>query len=316
MKLKDVDLNLLVVLQQLLTEKHVSNAALTLGVSQPTVSRALGKLRKIFSDPLLVETQIGYALTPKAAEIQRELSGLLLGVESLLSKTGFDPSTSKQTLRLFGLSPQMGLLMPHFMQQMRQKAPNMTVDIDCQPKPHFDHLHRGDIHFVITARQPSAGEQNLYSTSLYQRPFCLVMSKDHPLAQQTLTEEALRCCQFGQISLQGDQALSIEPAFKAQGLCNHKESLATPVRVNDFAMATALAETTDLVFHLPLPYAQKAAETYQIVCKEVPVGLDVPEQEVMLYWHKRFHDDPMCQWAKGEIKAAANALASSLQASY
>ena len=64
--LRRIDLNLLLTLQALLAEKHVTRAALRLYKSQPAVSHALAQLRDIFQDPLLTRQGGGMALTPRA----------------------------------------------------------------------------------------------------------------------------------------------------------------------------------------------------------------------------------------------------------
>jgi DNA-binding transcriptional LysR family regulator len=69
MNLNQLDLNLLIILKQLLNEKHISNTALTLGMSQPSISRSLSKLRSLFDDQLLIRMAGGYELTPKAQSI-------------------------------------------------------------------------------------------------------------------------------------------------------------------------------------------------------------------------------------------------------
>ena len=58
-----LDLNLLVALKALLEERHVTRAAEKVGLSQPAMSRALGRLRVMFKDPLLVKGTSGMTLT-------------------------------------------------------------------------------------------------------------------------------------------------------------------------------------------------------------------------------------------------------------
>ncbi|GAM76432.1 transcriptional regulator [Vibrio ishigakensis] len=103
---KQLDLNLLVVLKQLLEEKHVSNTALTLGMSQPAVSRALQKLRVLFNDDLLVRSGDGYQITERGKSLQSELDKVLQGIETLMQGDTFNPQTSNQAVRIFSLVPQ------------------------------------------------------------------------------------------------------------------------------------------------------------------------------------------------------------------
>ena len=69
MNLRTVDLNLLVALNALLTELHVTRAADRIGLSQPAMSNALSRLRHIFKDELLVRTPSGMQATPRALEL-------------------------------------------------------------------------------------------------------------------------------------------------------------------------------------------------------------------------------------------------------
>ncbi|MES1210492.1 MAG: LysR family transcriptional regulator, partial [Pseudomonadota bacterium] len=66
MNIGAVNLNLLPVLDALLTERSVSRAGARLGLSQPAVSNALGQLRALVGDPLLVRRANGMIPTERA----------------------------------------------------------------------------------------------------------------------------------------------------------------------------------------------------------------------------------------------------------
>ena len=93
--LRRVDLNLLVALEALLDEKSVTLAAQRLGLSQPAASRALARLRALFSDALRVETRGGYALSARAEEIRPALRRTLAGVGEMLEARPFDPTVAR-----------------------------------------------------------------------------------------------------------------------------------------------------------------------------------------------------------------------------
>jgi DNA-binding transcriptional LysR family regulator len=87
-----VDLNLLVTLRALLTERNVTKAAGRLHLSQPSVSIQLGKLRRIFADPLLIAGPRGMLPTRRAVELLGPLQDALAGVERVLQPGApFDP---------------------------------------------------------------------------------------------------------------------------------------------------------------------------------------------------------------------------------
>ena len=300
MNLKQIDLNLLSILKQLLTERHVTNTALTLNISQPTVSRSLNKLRKFFNDPLLVRSHTGYELTPKAIFIKQELNQLFTHLGKLLEGECFNPSVSDKTIKLFGLLPHMELISGKLIQQICQRAPNMKVDIDTISKPHFTALISGDVHFVISALPPPSSEQDLYKMMLYRQDFCLLMGKQHPLAYQEITTENLKTCQFGQISLQGDKHLTIETKFEKIG---YKNKISSPVKLNNFASVASITEATDILFHLPTSYGKMLCSNKNLIIRDLPTELTNNKFEnISLYWHKRHHNDPMCLWVRSLIK--------------
>ncbi|WP_295893997.1 LysR family transcriptional regulator [uncultured Vibrio sp.] len=302
MNLGKVDLNLLVVLKHLLEEKHVSNAALSLQTSQPSMSRSLQKLRSMFDDELLVRTTHGYELTPKAEQLKQDLDTLLHGLEKFVNGDQFDPLQSEQTVRFFGLVPQINWLLPPLIKKIRQQAPHLVMDVDTVPKRHFDGLNDGSVHFVLSNLAPSTSDQNLYRMFLKSRDFRLLMSDEHPLANEKLTADNLRHAHFGQISLQGGKNLSIEPRFRELGLLDKHEKLSTPVMLSNFNAAASVAEQTDLIFHLPTPFAEEVAVSRKLVTRDVPDALKSPYQDTYLYWHKRFHSDPMCVWIRELFK--------------
>lgn len=76
-QLGQADLNLLVVFKVLAEERNVSRAARRLLLTQPAATRALGRLREMFSDDLLVRVSGSYELTPKGQLLLRELEAAL-----------------------------------------------------------------------------------------------------------------------------------------------------------------------------------------------------------------------------------------------
>lgn len=303
MNLSQLDLNLLIILKQLLIEKHVTNTALTLNISQPSVSRSLHKLRSLFDDPLLVRTSSGYELTPKAAFIQQELNQVLGHLERLIDGQQFDPNVSEKTIKLYGLPPQVEWLSALLVKRFQQDAPHMILDIDTVPKPHFQGLLNGDVHFVVSPLQPNSAEHDLHRLLLYRQDFRLILSQNHPLAKEALTPQNLSQCQFGQLSLQGDKHLTIETRFHELDILPEGRKIASPIKLNSFSSAAAIAESTDIIFHLPTFYANALCEKHHLVAREVPYELQCHDRvETYLYWHKRHHKDPMHVWARNLIK--------------
>src|SRR5262245_29904863 len=91
--IRQIDLNLLVVLDALIDELNVTRAAARLGYTQPTLSGMLRRLRDVLGDPLFVRTQRGLLPTPRAQALALPLKQWLADSRRLVAQKTFDPAT-------------------------------------------------------------------------------------------------------------------------------------------------------------------------------------------------------------------------------
>lgn len=100
--LSRLDLNLLVTLDAILTERGVTKAAERLRVSQPTVSAALARLRTHFSDPILARQGNSYVLTPFATRLSAHTEAVLDGARRVFeSQAEFRPEHSTREFSIY-----------------------------------------------------------------------------------------------------------------------------------------------------------------------------------------------------------------------
>ena len=103
MNLASLDLNRLLVLHAVLTERSVTRAAATLHVTPSAISNALARLRATFDDPLLVRSGRGLVLTPRAAALAPQLSDAVAAMARVVeSQSRFDPAR-----RYSGIHPRL-----------------------------------------------------------------------------------------------------------------------------------------------------------------------------------------------------------------
>src|SRR5690349_5346105 len=101
MNVGSVDLNLLVMLYAVLSEGSVTRAARKLGVTQPAVSNALARLRRLLDDPLLVRGPRGLVPTPRAQQLAAPLGQAFAQLESALAEGArFEPAATRRTFTL------------------------------------------------------------------------------------------------------------------------------------------------------------------------------------------------------------------------
>lgn len=126
---RDADLNLLVVFQKLLVERHVGRAAKRLGLTQSAASHALGRLRIMFGDPLFVRHPKGIEPTPRALALAPVVADILDRANCMLaSSSGFDPSRPS-TFTIGGTDLGVFTVLVPLIKRLRETAPNVDLRV-------------------------------------------------------------------------------------------------------------------------------------------------------------------------------------------
>src|SRR5258706_7399905 len=129
MNVQDVDLNLLRVCDAVVHESGVTPAAARLGLTQPAVSNALARLRKLFGDPLFVRTPTGMDATPFARELAEPVRQALALLESALAHgPGFDPATSTRAFRFYMSDLGQIEFLPPLVERAQRVAPGVRLE--------------------------------------------------------------------------------------------------------------------------------------------------------------------------------------------
>lgn len=293
--LRSVDLNLLVVLQVLLQEQHVSRAAEKLAMSQPAVSRALQRLRDTLDDPLLVKTRSGYALSQRAQEIQPRLNAMLWEVSQLVMPPEFDPARATGTLKLTGLDLEVALYLPALTKALHAEAPNLRIELVPQTAEHFAMLDKGEVHFILTGLEPDFAVDQFHRTIIDQMSSVCVMDKHNPLAQG-MTLDQYVSCHHGMVSITGKGPGWMDRVLHSIGRSRH-----LALRLSSFMSVAEFCEGTDLVFSLPERLAEHICKDRDLVMRALPQEIPKSDIRFYLYWHARSHHDPMCVWVRGKI---------------
>ena len=128
MNLRDINMNLLLALDVLLQERHVTRAGKRLGLSQPAMSGALRQLRELFGDELLVRDAGSLRLTPRAQALQGPLTETLTRLGSLLDDgIPFDPSRDDAEVRIRASDYVAFLFGERLFSRLAREAPSMTI---------------------------------------------------------------------------------------------------------------------------------------------------------------------------------------------
>jgi DNA-binding transcriptional LysR family regulator len=294
MHLRDVDLNLLVAFDALLLERNVTEAAERIGLSQPAMSHALGRLRKLLGDPLLVRTPQGMAPTPRAQALAGPIRQILTQVRQTLKELpAFDPASARQTFTLAATDYAELLLLPRLMERLAIMAPGISLNVlplgEGMPKVE---LESGRLDLALGPFRETLSE--LHHQTLFHERFVCVVRADHPSVGKQLSLKKFLALSHVLISHRGTVAGVVDLALAAQGLQRHV-ALATP----HFLIAPLVVAQTNLILTLAERVARFFAAHLPLRLLEPPVklsGFDTPQ-----IWHERMHHDPAHQWLRGVL---------------
>jgi DNA-binding transcriptional LysR family regulator len=128
MNLAAVDLNLLLVFDALMSERHVTRAGQRIGLSQPAVSAALNRLRDLLSDELFVRQGGEMVPTARALALAEPLADALRRVESAFGGTRrFDPATTRRDFKIRGVDYVGYMLIPPLLTTVTSLAPGIGI---------------------------------------------------------------------------------------------------------------------------------------------------------------------------------------------
>ena len=302
--LRGADLNLLVTLEALLEEKSVTRAAVRLGISQPAASRALGRLRALFADALLVDGSGGYGLSTRAEAILPALRSTLVGIGEMLLASPFDPATATGQVRLLMPDLQAAALVPHLLTRLANEAPALDLDI-VAPSASWINALENDVAVAIVGLIDEA-PAGIRRRRLYEEGLVTLMRAEHPAATQALSLDRFLALDHIVVSVTGLGLAPVDEALARMGRTRRVR-----LRVPNFFAAVEIAARSDLVMTLPSSLARTAAGMRRFVA--LPPPLDLGSFAMSLAWHARYQDAPRHMWLRRAIVAAAMDMSSATE---
>ena len=181
MELKDVDLNLLVVFNQLLIERRVSRVADTLGVSQPAVSNALARLRKLLGDELFTPTPKGMEPTPFAEQMVEPVAYALGMIHGAINqRASFDPATSQRAFKVGMTDIGEIYFLPRLMDELLRLAPGVSVSTVRNHAVNLkDEMEAGHVDLAL-GLLPML-QSGFYQRRLFRQRYVCLFRKGHAL---------------------------------------------------------------------------------------------------------------------------------------
>lgn len=297
MDIRQIDLNLLPVLDALLRHRSVSLAARELDLSQSATSAALARLRRVLDDPLFARTGRGLMPTPRAASLAEPVAELLDGIRSrVLQGAAFDEATARRSFRLMLTDVGAYVLWPRILRAVRERAPGVRLEMrGCAPADLAGALTDARIDLAIGAfpHLPAS----LYQRRLFDRRYVCLVGERHPLVGRRLSLHDLAAMPQIVVQMASGMQQKVDDALARHGL-RRDHVLEMP----SYLMVPPLLDGGDYAVVLPGQLADEYVRSGGYHVLDLPLRL--PMSTIRLYWHARCHADAGNVWLRQLIARA------------
>lgn len=293
--LRSVDLNLLVVLDVLLEEKHITKAAERLNITQSAMSKSFARIKEMFDDPILDRVAGGYELTVRAARLVNPVKDTLTDIQEIINSISFEPKTTKRTFIINTLDHIELIVSDKYMKLLEEESPNSKIIFMSRNSYAFDHLIKGNCD-VILAAKPNHCPADVVIEELYKDRLVCIVDKEHPLANKPISLDDF--LSFPHCILKTD----FDDPMVDIALAKINKSRRITKESPHFVASITSLKGTNMIISVPEASAQAADKLVDFVTNELP--FEVPELSMCMMWHKRNQDRTGHIWFREQLKSS------------
>jgi DNA-binding transcriptional LysR family regulator len=306
--LSRTDLNLLVLFEVVLEERHIGRAAERMNLSPSAISHGLGRLRRLLKDPLFLRTPKGVVPSARALELADPIADVLARIRRVVATAApFDPGTSSRRFIVGAPDGVSAVLLGSLLADLRRTAPGIDISLrqllpldrnrmdDRAWEPALADLETRAVDIAILPVDEVPAR--FIEQTLYEDDFVIVMRSGHPFVDQPTLS---RYCEMQHliVSLSGDARGFIDNVLAQQGL-SRRVALTVP----NFMMAFAVVSETDFITAVPRRFAQMHAVRFGLMGREAPMRL--PAFRIRAIIPKVAMMDAGVAWLFGALRDAA-----------
>ncbi|GJH33655.1 LysR family transcriptional regulator [Paraburkholderia hospita] len=313
-----IDLNLLRVFDAIFEDRNLALAGKRLNLSQSAISHALGRMRQVLGDDLFVRTGKGMEPTVRAVGMAAQVRGALAQIRAALGVDAFDPRVAQRKFVVAANDYITSLVLGRLSQRLRAEAP--LVDLVIRPSTRLDlagqiDVGRIDVAIGIFADVPA----RLRSAQLWEQTDVVLLHRDHPIAERTVTRDDLLAYPLVAISQGGEEEGAVSGFIVERGLARQSEMF------NRDALNRAFADRGDVprmrmsVAHsLAIPALLRHSDMLALVpsslgrelerygeLKMCATPYECHNAAVRAVWHERNDTDPALQWLRHQLADVA-----------
>ena len=307
--LRTLDLNLLKVFDEVMSERSLTRAGQHLALTQPAVSNALRRLREALGDELLVRKGRSLEPTPRALDLWPAVRDALHRLQTALAPSVFEPSKASTSFVLTMADATAAELMPPMLALITEQAPDVSLRVvpltTRDPRRMLDEGHAdlaiGNFPAVmadLTARAQAGEAVSFLHHRLFNGDYVCVMRRNHPLAKGRLTVNRYCAARHMLVSFSGRAFGFIDEALESLG---HTRRVV--LTVNQFFTAGKVVAQSDLLTVLPRHFVNVTGYADQLVTRELP--FPAPTIQVDALWHQRQQGSSAHAWLREQVAALA-----------
>jgi LysR family transcriptional regulator, nod-box dependent transcriptional activator len=298
MRFQRLDLNLLVALDALLTERSVSLAAERIHLSQSATSSALGRLREYFADDLLIVKGRQMVLTSRAEELVLPVRAVLEQIRTTISVAPpFDPATCDRTLRIMGSDYMTEVLLSSVLTGIADEAPDMRFEIQPMVEGPVDALERGLVDLLLTVDFGMTADHP--SQILFEDDYVVIGCADNP----DLTGDMTKDLYFSLGHVTSRFGKSQVPAFDDWFMRRQKQQRRIEIVAPSFLSIFGLVAGSRRIATVHRRLARRMAAESRLIVREVP--LPMPPIREGAQWHLSNTNDAAIRWFVEKLKLFA-----------
>ena len=309
--LSRTDLNLLVLFETVMRERHVGRAAQRMNLSPSAVSHGLARLRALLSDPLFIRTPRGVTPTDRAIALEAPIAEILARVRGVVATSApFEPRTSTRAFTIGAPDGTAAVFLPPLVEFLRKHAPRVDVRIrqlmprqgDPSPETAWRHAFAElDARAMDLAVMPIAAVPGRFALqAMFEEDFVISARGDHPwLKKPTLS--AFAAAQHLVVSHTGDPNGFVDIALAERGL-SRRVALTAP----NFMLALALLADTGLIAAVPRSIFHLHGPRFNLGCAKPPLPL--PRFTLTMVAPKPALQDAGLRWLLQTLMAAGGSI--------
>lgn len=303
MDLHAVDLNLLVVFQHLYNARRVSRVAEALGVTQPAVSNSLARLRKLFNDELFIRTSRGMLPTPMATELAEPVAAALDALHGVFNRQlAFDPATSQRAFQIAMTDIGEVHFLPKLMHALGERAPGITISTVRNTAVNLrEEMAAGQVDLAVGHLPDLSAE--FFQRRLFRQKYVCMFRPGHPLDRVTTSARSKKTptARMTREDFERSEQVMVVAAGTGHGQVDEFMARAhvqrnIRLRVPHFVALADILHATDLIATVTEKFAQRSAQHFGLRYVDHP--LDIPDVQINLFWHARYHREPARQWMR------------------